>query len=489
MHRRLMIALGLWALATLLACSSPPTPDAPEPTTAIPSTPTIPRPTFTPAPVSTTILERYTVRSGDTLGGIAQRYDIGIDELMRINGLTNPNTLKAGQLIKIPVVVARAGPADVLLPDSEVVYGPAYSSFDTVDYVSQWNGYLASYREKVDGEFLSGAQIIQLVSERFSVGPRVLLALLEFQGGWLTRTTLTQNQLSYPMGLVDTTRANLFYQASWAANRLNEGYYGELSGRLPAFRFKDRTRARLAPGVNPGTAAVQNVLALTSNWETWHQQLGPGGFTATFRRLFGDPNAHAIDPLIPSDLIQPVLRLPWNDGATWYYTGGPHSGWGDLSSWSAIDLTPGDVSGSGTCAASRDWALAAAPGRVIRAEHGRVMVSLGNHNFQGEGWVLQYMHIANAGRVAVGTQVNAGDRIGHPSCEGGSADASHLHLARLYNGQWIDPDQVPFVLSGWVVIPLDQEYEGRFVRGSETREAFNGRDEAKNAMTTTGGAR
>ena len=32
---------------------------------------------------------RYTIKSGDTLGRIASKYDISLDELMRGDGLTN----------------------------------------------------------------------------------------------------------------------------------------------------------------------------------------------------------------------------------------------------------------------------------------------------------------------------------------------------------------------------------------------------------------
>jgi LasA protease len=219
---------------------------------------------------------------------------------------------------------------------------------------------------------------------------------------------------------------------------------------------------------------------LTTNWDTWLNQIGPTGFIATYRHLFGE--AVPIEPLIPPGLKQPTLRLPWNYGGTWYFTGGPHSPWGDLAAWSAIDMTPQDVAGGGGCSTSKDWALAAAPGRVVAAEHGRVILSLENVDFQGKGWALLYMHMASTDRVTVGTQVNAGDHVGHASCEGGTSNASHLHLARLYNGQWIDAVSVPYVLSGWQIVPAEQEYDGNMVRGSESREALDSRNEYKNAV-------
>jgi LysM repeat protein len=489
MRFTIRLTLGLAILAALAACSAPPqTSNNPTPAPLVNTKVALvvtPTPAFTPTPFSVTVIDRYTVRYGDTLGAISARFGIPIDDLMKINGITNPNTLQIGQQLKIPVVVTRGAPGDRLLPDSEVVYSPAYASFDVNVFASQSNGYLAAYREKVEGEILTGAQIVQLVAERYSVGSRVLLALIEHQSGWVTSATLTQNQITYPIGLVDSMRQGLFFQTSWAANRLNEGYYGKITGRLAAYRFRDRTRARVAPNVNPGTAALQNVLAQLYGWDAWQQQIGGEGYIATYRRLFGDPNQFAIEPLIPPDLKQPALRLPWSDGELWYYTGGPHSGWGDLASWAALDFTPNDLAGSGSCIVSRRWAIAAAPGKVTRVERGRVMLSLSNGDFQGKGWTLLYLHVAPAGRVTAGMQLNAGDHIGHPSCEGGEADVSHLHFARLFNGQWMGAETVPLILSGWTIAPADQAYDGTMARGAETREACNCRDDPKNGIVAT----
>lgn len=467
---------------TVAACNSssrPNDPAAPPDITRVAVVAT-PNPTPpTPTPASVTIYDRYTVRAGDTLSSISLRFDISIDELMRVNGLTNANALQINQQLKIPTIVSRVAPDTKLLPDSEVVFSPAYASFGVAAVANQSNGYLAAYREKVEGDLLTGAQIIQLVAERYSVGPRVLLALLEFQSGWVTQSILTANQIAYPMGNPDGYRQGLFLQASWAANRLNEGYYGKITKRLEALRFKDRSRARVGSLVNPGTVAIQNVLAQVYDWSAWQLQIGDSGFIATYRKLFGDPNQYAIEPLIPAGLKQPSLRLPWSDGEMWYYTGGPHGGWGDFA-WAAVDFTPRDVLGS--CLVSRLWANAAAPGKVARAERGRVVLSLSNDDFPGKGWALMYLHIASAGRANVGAQLNAGDHIGHPSCEGGVADATHIHFARLYNGQWMDAQAMPMVLSGWTITSLDQEYEGKMARGAEMREACNCRDDAKNGI-------
>lgn len=43
----------------------------------------------------------YTVQSGDTLSGIARRYGVTVQYLVNLNGISNPNLIYPGQLIKI----------------------------------------------------------------------------------------------------------------------------------------------------------------------------------------------------------------------------------------------------------------------------------------------------------------------------------------------------------------------------------------------------
>ena len=43
----------------------------------------------------------YMIRSGDTLAGIAQRFNTTVPELMRLNNITNPDMIYAGRIIKI----------------------------------------------------------------------------------------------------------------------------------------------------------------------------------------------------------------------------------------------------------------------------------------------------------------------------------------------------------------------------------------------------
>jgi hypothetical protein len=270
----------------------------------------------------------------------------------------------------------------------------------------------------------------------------------------------------------------------WAANLLNDGYYGWKTRGSQTILLGDFTRARIAPGLNAGTIAVQSVLAKDVALDQWQLDAGMDGFARTYRAWFGDPFARATEPLVPAFLLQPSLALPWPQGETWYYTGGPHGAWDSGSAWGALDfISPEDALG---CYPSDSWVTSMSDGLVIRSRAGEVLVDLDGDALEQTGWVILYLHIEERDRVAVGTQLKTGDRIGHPSCEGGYSPATHVHLARRYNGEWLDADgPVPFVIDGWVAAQSDGEgeYDGSLVKEGITKRACECRDDAVNGIT------
>jgi LysM repeat protein len=431
--------------------------------------------------------ELVTVGRGQTLGWIALKYGCDVEEIVALNRLADANSIYAGQQLLIPVTPTRTSPAHKLIPDSEMVYGPAYIHFDLDAFVSQQGGYLASYYENVEGVTLTGPEIIRLVSQRTSVGPRILLALLEFRSGWVTQATPTGGTYDFPLGYYQGY-GGLFRQLEWAAVRLNEGYYGWKWGHGTTMRLADGTRVAIAPGLNAGTAGIQNCLAyLSDTWDEWVWASGVDGFQATYERLFGSSFAYAIEPLVPDDLVMPDLQLPWESGTTWYLVGGPHGAWGEGGDRSAIDFAPTEVHIG--CAPSAQWATAAAPGLVVRSDGGEVLLDLDGDGFEQSGWVLFYMHVHGQDRVEAGTYLEQGDRIGHPSCEGGYAEATHLHLARRYNGEWIPAgaDRLPMTLSGWTAHAGKVPYEGTMTRGDEVRADCECWEDEYNGLLADGG--
>lgn len=434
-------------------------------------------PTIVAAATPSGIQESYTVQPGDTLGSIADRFGIPLEDLMRLNGLTDPNWISVGQVLLLPSQVDLAVPYQRLLPDSELIIGPTYKDYDVAAFIRAQDGYLASHSEEVEGQQRTGIEIVQMVGLRYGVGYRPLLAMLEYQSGWVTNKNPIE--LSYPLGERTPYRAGLFFQLSWAANRMNEGFYNQLTGRNPEVRFADGTRAIFHPDTDPGTAAIQNVFAVLGDSTSWSTALAETGYYATYLKLFGDPWLNA-KPLLPTDLQQPNLTLPWAAEETWYFTGGPHGGWGDMSGWAALDFVPPDNTG---CQPSSYWATAVADGTVIRSDYGEVVLDLDGDGFVGTGWTILYMHINSAGRVNAGSTVKAGDPIGRPSCEGGVSDAAHLHIARRYNGVWIDVDgAIPFMLEGWSAEKSQLQYDGFLRRGDEVRETCACRDDGINGV-------
>lgn len=388
------------------------------------------------------------VQPGDDLGLIAQRWGIGLDELAAANGITDLNMIVyPGESPFVPQRVTFNGPSLKVIPDSELVYSPATVGFDAAEFAAAYGGCLADYSEEVEGAQRSGAQVVQLVAERYSVNPRRLLSLLEYQSGWVTQSDPKPATHTYPLGRTEGGNEGLFRQLEWAANALNAGFYGWREGSLNMLILGDGTRVALNPGLNAGTAAVQSLFAQVYDRSRWETAVGGTGFGATCKRFFGDPFALAVEPLLPPNLAQPPWRLPWGAGETWYFSAGPHGGWGKSSAWAALDfLPPGSETG---CYISPFWARAVAPGVIARSGYGVAVLDMDGDGHEQTGWTLLYLHIAEDGRAPAGAHLSAGDPLGHPSCEGGNSTGTHLHVARRYNGVWLSPVVVPFELGAW----------------------------------------
>jgi hypothetical protein len=109
-----------------------------------------------------------------------------------------------------------------------------------------------------------------------------------------------------------------------------------------------------------------------------------------------------------------------------------------------------------------------ADGTVVRSQTGVVMEDLDGDGNERTGWVILYLHIATVGRASVGRTLKKGDALGYPSCEGGEATGTHVHIARKYNGEWIPADGIiPFNLEGWVAHNGITAYQGTLTRGNE----------------------
>ena len=124
---------------------------------------------------------QYTVQTGDTLGSIAQSYGISVNALEQANGISDPNLISVGQTLNVPQPgQGQVGSSFKIIPDSELVYGPASAQFDAAAFIKNAGGYLANYTEAVNdptlpdvnGKTLTAAQIILEVAQDYSVNPR-----------------------------------------------------------------------------------------------------------------------------------------------------------------------------------------------------------------------------------------------------------------------------------------------------------------------------
>lgn len=441
----------------------------------------------------------YIVQSGDTLSQIAAQQGISVETLLSVNDIPDPNFLEIGQIIKLPGPPSQETPSLMIIPDNRLIRGPGSSAFDVADFINQQPGYIRIATDVVNDRMFSSSEIVLRVSLEFSVDARVLLGLLEYRSQWLSNEQFDEDSKLYPIQKQPSSdgidRSGLYRQLAWVANQLNRGYYGWKYRGLTTLEFSDGTRMRYARTLNAGTVSLQYIFSLLSDFPTWLQAVREGGFNRIYTSYFGDPSEDNPGLPIPANLIQPDFTLPFQSGETWFFTGGPHGGWGNGSAWASIDFAPPDdlSEGSPPCFVSAYWATAIAPGVVARSGNGIVVLDLDGDGDEATGWTILYLHIATEDRVGIGEFLQTGDKIGHPSCEGGVSNATHMHIARRYDGEWIPidcekcPDDrpvPPFVLGGWRVYGfLGQEYQGYVVKDGIKQIAEQGRLSPNNRIS------
>jgi len=118
----LSAAVGLALLALGKESAAVPTP------TPLPTDTPVLSPTPLPPPTPGPLL--YTVQEGDTLAGIAAAHGVSLEELVAANGLTDPDLIRAGQVLVIPGAEAPA-PSDSPAPAPPAPTMPALTPLPT----------------------------------------------------------------------------------------------------------------------------------------------------------------------------------------------------------------------------------------------------------------------------------------------------------------------------------------------------------------------
>lgn len=414
----------------------------------------------------------YTAQSGDTLTALAAHFNTTLNEIL----IANPElpaettTLTPGSVIKVPIYYkALWGNQFQILPDALFVNGPHQSGFDTRAFVDSYPGWLKNYSALAGDQTRRGGDLIDYVAQNYSISPRLLLALVEYQSQGLTSETRLDERFDYPLGYEDQFHKGLYLQLNWASNLLNNGYYSWRMGALDTIIRMDGTIEHPDPWQNAATVALQNYFSTLLPVEEYEIAIYSEGFYKTYRDLFGDPWQNFTDH-IPGNLQQPALALPFAIGKTWTYTGGPHAAWGIGEPMAAVDFAP--PAALGGCAPSNEYVVAIADGQIIRSEPAVVMLDLDGDGDEHTGWVILYLHLGKTEQIQPGMLVKTGDPIGHPSCEGGSATGTHIHIARKYNGEWIAAyGALPFNLEGWVTDKGSEPYLGTLKKHGRTVDA------------------
>jgi hypothetical protein len=416
----------------------------------------------------------YVTQQGDTLPSLAARFGVPVSGIQTDQALPPTGLLPPGLPLWIPDTLEETLPYPAaFFPDSAVIYGPSVGDFNAADFAVAAGGFLAGYSETVNDVPMTGPDIVQTIAVETSTNPRLLLALLEHRSGWVFGFPEGADSDPYPLGFGAGADTGLYKELMIAARLLAQGFYGWRAGTLLALPYPESADTRLTPTLNAGSVALMNLFATFFPQTEWDIALfGAVGFLNAYTDIFGDPWAEAalVEPYLPAETQQPDLTLPFPVGELWSLTGGPHITWQTGTPRGAVDFAP--IIQEAICAVSVRWATAAAPGLVVRSDRGVVALDLDGDGDEGTGWVLIYLHIAAEERAAAGTWLAQDAPIGHPSCEGGSATGTHVHLARKFNGEWVGVgDPLPLVLSGWRAVAGEKNYEGYLVNGGNVVNA------------------
>ncbi len=444
-------------LSVLIACVpsrsqyivTPPEQEQPE-TPIIESTSTG-RPVYTPG-----TLVDYTVQSGDNLAYLAWRFGCAKHEILFHNPEIPKDitTLPQGYAMKMPIYYKPFwGSSYQILPDALFVNGPASIGFDVETFLSSTPGWFKNYSAKLDGQTKTASQIINYFAQRFSISPRVLLVLIEFQTGALSQP---EKPLNVEAGLLGFrhVQSNFMAQLSHAANALNAAFYDYSNMKLEQFVGRDGLVENIDPWQNAATVAFHVYFSKLLEGDAYQKAIGPDGLARTYMGMFGNPWQNE-EGQIPGSLRQPEMILPFMEPGVWSFAGVEESIWASGKTWSSILFTPtGD---SQICSRTNSATIAVADGIVARSEFGTVVLDLDGDGDERTGWVVVYTALANDGRATQDEVLLQGNQLGRANCVADKISNLGLQVARKYNGQWMPAtlDALPFTLSGWT--PLDGE--------------------------------
>lgn len=136
-----------------------------------------------------------TVRSGDTLSGIALRHDISLSALLNANPGVNARGLQVGQKVSLPASATRTA----AYRDGEGAKEGAPNTFLHYTYSDEVAGSAAANREHLAQAPVPSreevSQIIRETAKRHGVAPDLMLALSYMESGWNHRAVSPANAI------------------------------------------------------------------------------------------------------------------------------------------------------------------------------------------------------------------------------------------------------------------------------------------------------
>lgn len=346
------------------------------------------------------------------------------------------------RIVNTPLATAQPTPERRFLSMDELVYAPDFASATIQRYLTTAGGDLAGVSLSVGGRRYAFAEALIGQTLYYSVSPKIMLALLEYQADLVTQPNQPNERYTWAVGYAGEGGrfAGFGAQLRWATREL---FYArrDLPTR-PPLNFADGD-ADAPAYLSSAQYVVARLLAPTIRSDRLDVALWQ--FNQTYERLFG-----ALPAQVPVGGVPPViLQWPLQYAApvsSFFDHGGPFlmrntlagvvTYWGHTETDMAFAYNGHD--GWDYAAAPPDPVLSAATGTVIFA-------GIADDNCDTRAVIVDhggdlrtlYWHLSQI-TVDVGQTVVAGAQIGVVG-DTGCSKGPHLHFGVQYRGVGIDP--------------------------------------------------